>query len=659
MSEQKLSVEIKAYLPSDSRMWKHGGSLYRGNAPYRSGSDGASLAIHFEDDSHGRWYDHVDKTGGFLPSLARKLGIQVNSNGRTAYNTDKPTSLASYEKLKGLPVGYLASRGWTDGIHEGRKCIFIPNPSGIRQVRFVDNAPNLKKYTWESAMPKDNEGKAILPFFGLKSALEQSKGFIVQCNGAGSVEVANFANIAAFCVLGGEGNFNKQHADMVMRKFDGKIILAFDNDKAGQDATELGIKLYGERAIPINLGGTDGFDLADFCILWQEQAATELEQRVKQGSVALPPRTVHEAAIAVIEQITGDRPLRGRLVPFPFTRMHQFGGGCKFMQAGLLTGVVAASGHGKTTWWQTLTEMLLTHPRQFGFLVDSQEFTPEVDHVKRLQRDITNVSYDDVSHHLYEMQVKSELVNSKYYRPEADLIEPKTLQAETIARIQKHTDNMRFQYSGHLEYAQKYNYIEDTLDYMKRRTSELRSQNKNVDLWIFDYLTLYYAKPVSLQGTDEQLFNVILKMIKDAANDMAIPVHVIVLLQPNKAPSNSQIASNKRLTRADMGYVNANHFNTIIALNSYYAPKVRWEHFDNAQEGAWCIDSYDPITGKPVMDKARLNDGTTAAMWECLKNTFGTEGLRSMRADFSKFTWLDRGWSPSDLCIPLDNGETD
>lgn len=631
---QSTADQVKSYLNSDPKYWTRNGTQYNGPAPsqIRQGSDGKSFSVEFMDDEHGRYKDFKGE-GGSLYVLAGLLGVELPELS-PAQNSRKAKSLASYELDKYLPEGRLAAKGWTQGEFMNRPCLFIPAADGTKQVRFLDEKE--PRYFWS----EKRNGKP-LPFYGTRAALAMAKDFeldfILLVNGAGSVEACQRYGIPAFCVLGGEKAFSQQHAKNIMKHFPSKVLVALDSDAAGKEASELACQYLGERAIEIDFQGTDKFDAADFVALWQEQSLERIKMLRKQSEGQKAPTNAHEALQAVIDEIQGVRSMRGRIVPQPFKLLHQFGGGCKYFEPSLLTGVVGLSGHGKTSWWHSLIMMLICDPRRWGFIVDGREFKPESDTMRRVQMQMRDpsLSYDAIMSHKMARQEKDEHIADDKMRgrfmPQSDIQKLIDLNAK----------NQR-EWQGHVEYAQEYLFIEDTLDYMKRRTIELRAKGIPIDMWIFDYLTLYKARPETLSGKDGTIANIITETIKESCR--AVDVHGIVMLQPNKKPSLDQLAKNERLKVTDIGYANPNHFNLILGLNTMYGK----EAFQK-RDKTW--STRQGSDGKVIMGKSQLDDGSYGGVIEALKVTFGITGYVNIKADFRNLKWIDQRWGQHDLRI--------
>lgn len=654
MNNQQLAQEIRKHLPSDNRYWKRNGTHFHGYAPYRAGSDSMALHVDFENN---RFFDHVEHQGGGFTNLARKLGIQVNS-GFTPIQTELPDNLSEYELFRGLPQDYLKNKNWRDGTFENRKGIFIPNPLGIDQFRFLDG--NQPKYKPVKDLPKDENGNTVFAIYGLRDAMAIAKKhdlpYLVHCNGAISAEVAQYHEIPAFAVLCGENSIPERYARKVLEVTDLSILISLDSDKSGKLGTQKLAEWYGDRGIVIDLPAEfgSGFDLCDFCILFKDANPQNLISDMAQSAYnARPPRTIKEAGDIVLKQLKGEIEPRGRTIPSPFTRLHQFGGFATWMQPGFMSGVIAVSGGGKTMYWQTLVELLVRQSRKWGVIVDSREFRPEDDFARKITQNTTPiVNYDDIQKHLQYQQMKRERANGMTLNDDEIAIGVE-MGKEKFEALESFQNRMKF-YSGHMEYADEKFYIEDTLDYMYRVTLERREHGKYIDLWIFDYLTLYRLKIENQKVAGTGIYNVILDLIKAKARKAN--VHALVLLQTNKEPTTDLNERNKLLGISDISYANEQHFNFIMSINPLTGVKSEQIWNDSKK-----IYEYAPVrnisTGEYLRDRAKLRGGNIASVWKCLKNTNGQVGWAlKVRADYERLTWRDEDWSNSDLCLPLNYG---
>lgn len=637
---QSTSDKVRAVLPSDTRFWTKNGTEYHGPAPYRMGSDSKALSIEFTGDEYGRFQDFVSGDKGSLYTLAKLLQVEPSYEKIPANNSRKAQSLADYERDKNLLSGWLKRYGWSQGTHKNRPCIFIPASDGTTQVRFLDELE--PRYTW-----KESRNGKPLPFYGTQRAIDMSKrldlNFIVLTNGAGSVESCLFYDIPAFCVLGGEGGFGETHAKNILSKYEGYVVIALDCDTKGRQATENISKLLGDRSIVIDIDMGLNADMGDFCKLWGDWSLERVQELARKAYKYRRPRNAHEALDTVIQIVRGELQAQGRIVEQPFTLLHQFGIHCEVFEPNMLTGVLGLSGHGKTSFWHSIIAQLIYKHRRYGFMVDSREYSPEQDTMRRTQMvtQDNKMNYRAIKLHELALQEISEDVPSYERRG-------KLLSNEELEKLIELSETNKKHWLGHIEYAEEYLYIEDTLDYMRRKTLELRSQDTPIDIWIFDYLTLYKARSETLSGKDGTISNIIVEIVKAACR--SVNVHGIVMLQPNKTPTIEQLSKNNRLTVRDASYVNENHFNLFLGLNTIYGRKAFW---DSDTEWYAKRDYSENENGEWLMDKAMLIDKSYACTIEVLKQNMGSKNYVNIRGDFSNLRWLDRTWHSTDLCLPF------
>jgi biotin operon repressor len=109
---------------------------------------------------------------------------------------------------------------------------------------------------------------------------ESTRKPLVLCNGEPSAVVGQYYGIAACCITAsGETELPQTLLDELKRSWSGEIIVALDCDSKGKQATPKLVRQLmseGFNAWGVNLGGSYGFDLADFCRLWQGEAWEKL-----------------------------------------------------------------------------------------------------------------------------------------------------------------------------------------------------------------------------------------------------------------------------------------------------------------------------------------------------------------------------------------------
>jgi len=255
---------------------QHDGT-YRMNNPFRANSDSHAFVLTIDDDTHGAYYDHAHDENGSLFELGDKLGIDRPAFERAhAEATHRQyIGILDYAKAHGVTVNDLHRAGWREVTHHNRPALAIPTANGTRH-RFLD-----KKI--------DKNGKVSSKFinptgykrcwYGLKQAVKMAKEdgkALVYCNGEISTVAGLAVGVPAFTVAGGG---EKAIPDELLTELNtlwkGDIIIALDCDDTGRKATEK-INAQIPKAKPVDLGLTDGGDLADYCKLHTFEAIDSL-----------------------------------------------------------------------------------------------------------------------------------------------------------------------------------------------------------------------------------------------------------------------------------------------------------------------------------------------------------------------------------------------
>jgi hypothetical protein len=278
----KVLAALEAYKLKDK-----GHGKYRCNSPFRPGSNSHAFTLLITDDEYGTWYDHVSGEHGSLYDLADKLGIDTpKQNGTPKPSPRTYQNLADYAASHGVDVSVFQAAGWGDAFWYGKRAIAFPTPNGTR-YRLLEGDD---KYIQEKGY------KACL--YGLEKAVQLSTNqSLVLCNGEASVVVAQHYGIAACCQNMGENILTDDNLKRLQAAYSGPIIVALDSDPKGRSvAPKLVAQLQdaGYDARAVDLGLTDGDDLADFCRLYDDQAKDALAQR-KELAVATPERKLLHA----------------------------------------------------------------------------------------------------------------------------------------------------------------------------------------------------------------------------------------------------------------------------------------------------------------------------------------------------------------------------
>lgn len=186
-------------------------------------------------------------------------------------------SLQEYAELHGAPLEAFAAAGWqeTGYEYEGkfRLSASFLTTNGPRW-RFLDGD-----------YPPYIHGKGFRRcWYRLNEAIEIAKRTgrpLVLCNGETSTIVGQWHGVAAFCVAGGseKSTIPTELLDELHKLWDGPILIALDCDSTGRQAAaglEAQMRSAGFEAQAVDLNGSDGFDLADFCRLHHESSSTTL-----------------------------------------------------------------------------------------------------------------------------------------------------------------------------------------------------------------------------------------------------------------------------------------------------------------------------------------------------------------------------------------------
>lgn len=257
---------------------KEGPSEYRSNRPWKPGSDSLGLAVKIDGPEHGSYFDHVDGTGGSLYDLAKKL--KISPQKPTSSNGSKPAaSLEEYARAHGVDPSVFEAAGWREepypysGPDHNRPALRFKTLSGERW-RFLDGEkPKFKSSLGYQAC-----------WYGLKRAAEAAKngnGALVLCNGEPSVVAGQHYGLSACAVTGGEHSTIPERllGELTASFPEGDIILTPDCDETGHKwakGLEKQLTEAGYNVFALELNGSKGFDLADFCALHQEKSQENL-----------------------------------------------------------------------------------------------------------------------------------------------------------------------------------------------------------------------------------------------------------------------------------------------------------------------------------------------------------------------------------------------
>lgn len=286
----------------------HGRNRY--NTPWRPDSDGGTLAVDL-DDAYGlgiKWYDHKDGSAGNGFTMAQLLGVHVN--GRKASEDAPYTSLADYAHAHGLTVDVMERAGWSETNRAGHLVFAFTTAEGTR-YRYADPIRAKRKY--------DSEKGYKNCWYGLERAAKlagEQNTPIILCNGEASTVAAQFHNVPACCMTGGEkGVIHPVLLEQLKSAWGGPVLIAYDCDVTGRKASKNLAKFlseYGIQAQAIDLRGSDGYDLADFCRLYNGTSAEEVFN--------LPPLIEqHEIVRLTTAELAQKQPAEISSFPVPIT----------------------------------------------------------------------------------------------------------------------------------------------------------------------------------------------------------------------------------------------------------------------------------------------------------------------------------------------------
>lgn len=294
---------------------EEGRGKWRGNSPLRPGSDSNAFVVIIEGPEHGAYTDHArEGESGSLYELATALGIEVSANGNSrkqAQQTKRAyNGLADYAKAHGVTSEVLEAARWKQVTHQGRPALEFPTATG-RRWRFLDGEK--PSYISEQGYKKC--------WYGLDRAVEQARKYdypLIICNGEISTVVATHYGLPACAVTSGEGGIPDDLLRELKKKWTGDIIIALDCDEKGRDAARrIAAQLVDRPHCIVDLGLTDGGDLADFCMLHGDAAAGALESIGTDFNH--PPKDILTAA-AVADLTTAMRQLQTTMAQDERTR---------------------------------------------------------------------------------------------------------------------------------------------------------------------------------------------------------------------------------------------------------------------------------------------------------------------------------------------------
>jgi putative DNA primase/helicase len=278
MSESTADRVIRALENYGIKQDKPG--KYHCNSPFRVGSNSMALSLKIDGGEYGTWNDHVSGEKGSLYTLAQRLGIEVPT-GQTA--TDAPSTKRTYDGLADYAAAHYAdadvfiAAGWRETVtpdpHGNRRpALSVPTKTGVR-YRFIDgDKPTFKSPAGYRSC-----------WYGLERAAAlaaETESPLILTNGEPSVIVAQSYGVPAAAITGGaERALPAELISEMQTAWPGPVVVALDCDDKGRKAAAAlvaQLQQNGVNASAVDMRGSVGFDLADWCGLHKETALRDL-----------------------------------------------------------------------------------------------------------------------------------------------------------------------------------------------------------------------------------------------------------------------------------------------------------------------------------------------------------------------------------------------
>lgn len=275
---------------------------WRGASPFRVGSDGNAFKVDRKVATSGNhdtlvWTDHKEGTSGGIRELATHFNIALPNDHHEPIITKRAyRDLAEYAQVHGIEPDTLLEAGFREVVYQKRKALEFPT-SGGKRWRFLDG---------ESPAYISEKGYKEC-WYGLDDAIALARRVnlpLILCNGEVTTLVAQSYGLPACAKTAGEKALPVHVLSELKQRWQGKITLAYDCDKAGQDAAQkVAAQLFDYEVAIVDLGLTDGMDLGDFCTLYQLDAYQTFYTRVpehgKPGLEILEKNAVSDLAAQV------------------------------------------------------------------------------------------------------------------------------------------------------------------------------------------------------------------------------------------------------------------------------------------------------------------------------------------------------------------------
>jgi hypothetical protein len=518
---------------------------------------------------------------------AERLGVEISSNGNGASSgvskadlsrvPDTPKSVtivtppdlpdtptpkkAQWDDLNdfcenkvGIPLWFATDKlRWSQGTgKDGKPIVKMKMDDGSFRCR-----PLHIKTFWSIASPDHKNGKIPPSWYMMP---DDNHNLIVLCNGQTSTAAARFHGIQAFCFTDGEKAVPQSLLGSLKRRLTANTetvcIIALDGDNAGRKATKAIVEqLAGLPIRVVDFGGQGGYDLGDFCKRYKGESLEKLKRlSYLPDNAQIQSSSQTSAALATNLTMTERFPNAGEYLPMPFKSFHRFGGMMKALHPGLVTIIGAPSGHGKTSFAETLCDKWMR--LGFDILWWGSEWSPEQYAVRRVQR-YGGMTIDQFSD--YQIWKRENDLNV----PEAQRFGVKLL-PDVIAKSLQ-VNRMVKSWPGKIWYFPKRRYVEETQDEMRSILHQLRREGRRIGAIVWDYVSLLRSQDGDANNQPQS----VLGAIKDFSIETNIAT--IALSQVNKTTT-ARIKSgeNTRLTTSDLYYIREDDGNLVIGLNPIY-----------------------------------------------------------------------------------------
>lgn len=202
------------------------------------------------------------------------------------------TGLDDYANAHGVHPDALRAAGWSETRHDSRPALKFTTTTGTRW-RFLDG----EKPAYDSPFGFKR------CWYGLEKAVALAKRTnspLVLVNGEASAVAAQHHGIAACAIAGGteKTSLPEDLRDEMLNAYDGPIVIALDCDDQGRNAARgilAQLRELGVDARAVDLQGSHGFDIADYCILHNGTSATAIHTLpdLKMAEFAASSPSVH------------------------------------------------------------------------------------------------------------------------------------------------------------------------------------------------------------------------------------------------------------------------------------------------------------------------------------------------------------------------------